>query len=350
MSRWLALLALLVAACSQSSGAPVAHQEASPSAGQITTQSPSSLTTSPTQTAPATAIPDLSLTTVGFSCRLPIYKQDAKTVDSFISFPSGDVIVDPSGDNGKYYDRAFSRWLTVPRTAVSPDGAHYADVGVGQAGGLLVHVVDVATGRDHVFQESGVQFNGQPIVLDYSNDGIYLVSGFEHLLAGLWLVNPADGSMRQVSKDLYPVLSAGNGIIWTQTVNPADSNPVVTGTSIGTLPNEIDRVDLRSGRQTEWLYEPGKGLRVVGLDGRGLPLMAETGAWTADPNARLLLVAAPDAPTQIYKGVLAQEVGGGVTDAHGTWLSGQGGIYLYTGAGVLLKVSNHPGYPANGCF
>src|SRR5438132_14360967 len=105
MSRWLALLAVLVAACSQSSGAPVAHQVASPSAGQITTQSPSSLTTSPTQTAPATAIPALSLTTVAFSCRLPIYKQDANTVDSFISFPSADLTVSPSADDGKYYPR-----------------------------------------------------------------------------------------------------------------------------------------------------------------------------------------------------------------------------------------------------
>lgn len=349
MSRWLALVAFLVAACSHASGAPVAHQTASPSAEQVSTL-PANSTPSAGPTAPATAVPDLPVSIVPFSCRLPIYKQDALTVDSFISFPSGDVTIDPNGNNGKYFDRAFSRWLPVPRTAVASDGAHYATVEIGPSGEVLVHVVDVASGQVRVFKESQAQFNGQPLVLDYSTDGIYLVNAFEHLLAGLWLVNPADGSIRQVSKDIYPVLSAGNGILWSEIVNPADPKPVVTGTSIGTLPNEIDRVDLRSGAKTVWLYEPGKGLGVIGLDSRGLPLIEETGAWGADPNARLLLVAAPDAPTQIFKGVVAQELGEGVTDAHGTWLSGQGGIYLYTNAGALEKVSNHPGYPANGCF
>jgi hypothetical protein len=164
------------------------------------------------------------------------------------------------------------------------------------------------------------------------------------------LVDPASGSVRQVSKDLFPVLSAGNGIIWTQVLNPADPNPVQTRTSLGTLPNEIDRVDIRSGFRIEWLYEPGKGLGLIGLDSRGLPLIETQGAWGVDPDAQLLLVAAPDSPLSIYRGALVEEIGGGVTDAHGVWLSGQGGIYLYTNSGALTKVSNHPASPANSCF
>lgn len=347
MSRLVALVALALTACSQPSGASAAHHQTSPSAEQITTPaaSPSS---SPNPTAAASPIIDLPVSILPFSCQLPIFKQDAQTVDSFISFPSGVVTVDPNGNHGTYYDRAFSRWLPVPQSSVSPDGAGYAYVEIVQ-GEFVLHDVVVASGKETLFHISTQGFNGQPLVLDYSTYGIYLVNGFEHLLAGLWLVNPADGSIRQVSKDLYPILSAGSGIIWTQVVNPADPNPVETGTSLGTLPNEIDRVDLRSGRRTEWLYEPGKGIRLLGLDSRGLPLV-ETGGWTADWNSQLLLVAAPDTPTLIFKGLVSQEMGDGITDAHGTWLSSQRGIYLYTNSGALPKVSDHPGYPANGCF
>ena len=353
MRRWVVLLAIAVTACTHSSSAPVARYTASPSAEQISSPaaSPSPPATSPT--ADASPIIDLNVTTVGFSCRLAIVTAGAHTVDSFISFPSGVVTIDPTGNHGLYYDRAFSRWLPVSGFAVSSDGAHYAEAGIGQSTEILVTVTDVATGQHHVFHEAATQFGGQPFVLDYSADGIYLVNGFEHLLAGLWLVNPTDGSMRQVSKDLYPISSAGSGVFWTQMVNPADPNPVETGTSIGTLPNEIDRVDLRSGKTTQWLYEPGKGVNLLGFDGHGSPLI-ETGGWTADFNSQLLLVAAPDSPTLIYKGVVAQEMSSSaVTDAHGTWLGSQRGIYLYTNAGTLLKVSDHPGYvslASDACF
>ncbi len=38
-----------------------------------------------------------------------------------------------------------------------------------------------------------------------------------------------------------------------------------------------------------------------------------------------------------------------VSDSHGTWFGTDHGIYLYTGT-AFMKVSNQPGYPANGCF
>jgi hypothetical protein len=214
-------------------------------------------------------------------------------------------------------------------------------------------VIAVANGKDSPIHLPVQAFNGQPDVLDYAADGIYLSNGFEHLLAGLWLVDPSTGNIRQLSKDIFPVLNAGNGVVWAEAVNPADPNPVMTGTSLGALSDEIDRVDLRAGNRTVWLYEPGKGLRILGLDGRGLPLMVETGAWQVDSNARLLLVAQPGRPTSIYKGAIVDELNGGaVTDTHGTWLTGQPGIYLYTNSGTLLKVSDHPAYAflANSCI
>ncbi len=351
MKRWPAILVLLLASCACSQQAPVAHvpSSSSPSA-QV---SPSAPPTPSPAGKPGLPSPvpfqDLPLTAVGFSCRLPFYKTDALTIDGFITFPSGTVSVDPSGNRGKYYDRAYSRWLPVARSAVSADGKAYAYIDFNQTQ-FVLHIVSVASGKDLAVKLSSQDFSGQPDVFDYSADGIYLINRFEHLLAGLWLVNPVTGSIRQVSRDLFPQLSAGNGIMWTQVVNPADPNPVQTGTSIGTLPNEIDRVDLRTGTRTEWLYEPGRGLVVLGLDSRGLPLISSVGSWSADVSAQLLMVAMPNSPTSIAKGVLTQSIGGGITDAHGTWFSGQRGIYLYTSSGALVKVSDHPGSPANGCL
>jgi hypothetical protein len=35
---------------------------------------------------------------------------------------------------------------------------------------------------------------------------------------------------------------------------------------------------------------------------------------------------------------------------HGIWFGSLDGIYLYAQAHGLVKVSNQPGYPANGCI
>ncbi|HEX2646099.1 MAG TPA: hypothetical protein VHO95_02630 [Candidatus Dormibacteraeota bacterium] len=266
-----------------------------------------------------------------------------------MTVPSGDVALDPNGNGGYYFDRAYARWLPVLRQAVSRDEASYAFIEMGTADYLL-HVVAVASGKEVLWHIPTGTFSGQPFVFDYSTDGIYIANAFESLQAGLWLVDPTTGSIRLVGKDLFPVYSAGNGIVWVQTLNPADPNPLVTGSSLGTLPNEIDRVDTRSGTRTEWLYEPGKGLSFKGLDSRGLPLITEIGIWIVDPNAQLLLVAAPDSPRLIYKGANAIFLGDSITDAHGVWFGGQRGIYLFTNGGALVKVSNNPSELANGCF
>lgn len=335
-----------LSACTQSPATPVARvspSAATPSATTATVAPQGSPLQSPSQSPNASPV-----STVGFSCRLPIYTEGSVIEDSFITFPDGAISPTPVGTGGMYFDRAFSRWLPVPRREVSPDGAGYAYVDYNGTD-FVLHVIAVASGKEVQIPISTQAFSGEPDVLDYSADGIYLVSDFESLQAGLWLVNPSTGALRQLSTDVYPVFSAGNGVIWVQTVNPADPNPVMTASSAGTLPDEIDRMDLKAGSKQEWLYMPGKGLSLKGLDGRGLPLI-ETALWGVDANARMWLVAAPDAPTSIYKGELVQSLSGGVTDSHGVWFGSPDGIYLYTNPGYLVKVSDHPGYPANGCF
>jgi hypothetical protein len=300
---------------------------------------------------------------VAFSCRLPISISTAvgtpPSENGFVSFPSGAVAIDPVGKGGTYFDRAFSRWLPVGREAVSPDGVHYAYVDLGDPGVFFVHVVDVRTGSDRAIRENGSGFSFQPFVFDYASEGIYLTQAFERIQAGLWLVVPTTGAMRQVSKVAGLQVSAGSGVFWSGEVNPADPNPVVTASSAGTLPDQIDRLDLRSGRQVVWLYQPGRGFMIVAVDIHGHPLIdAYSGKPQVPPkndpidhSATELLIAL-DSTTRrsIYKGKLVESLVGALSDTHGVWFGSDRGIYLYSDASGLQKVSDQPGYPANGCF
>src|SRR5258708_28412258 len=133
MRGWPAALIVLPPACS-----PVAQ----PHAGKST----------PSPSPSRNPIPgDLPLSSVSFTCRLPIFNShDPSAVkNAFISFPSRSVTIDPSGNGGFFFDRAFSKWLPVRREAVSPDGTHYASVLPDLKQGVsIVQIVDVASGRE----------------------------------------------------------------------------------------------------------------------------------------------------------------------------------------------------------
>ncbi len=340
MSRWVAFLAIALSACVQTSGNPVGSASTSP----MHSPSPSS--------SPVGVTPDLPLTTVDFSCRLPVYLQtgyegspDFSRRGEFISFPSASKAVVSGGQGGGYFDRAFNRWLPVTRESVSPDGTHYAQIDMQNQ---LLRVVDVAGGKDRAFPLSSISAN---VVLDYSTDGIYMTFGFEGL-HGLSLIDPITGSSHQVRGVDSPEASGGGGVFWVGEVNPADQQPIITGASVGimgTLPNQVTRVDIKSGSRTQWVYRPGTGVVVIGLDGRGHPLISLVHSW-GDSAPELFI--APDSGTQqsIYKGPLVSTLGGAIGDSHGVWFGSAQGIYLYSASAGLQKVSDHPGYPANGCF
>jgi hypothetical protein len=341
MRRWAAAAALMVVACSQGTTQPVADH--TPTAAATPSLSPNP---SPSQV----GLTDLPLSFPAFACRLPISTPDGQ--GAFIAVSPGTVTFDPQGKGAHYFDRAFSRWLPVSREAVSPDGAHYAYAEIGSQGGDFLHVVDVGTGKDHVRElTDAMGFSSQVAVLNYSTEGIYLVQGFEQPGAGLWLLNPNTGLVRRFSSTIQPI-ALTPGAAWAQVLNPADLNPIVTGSSTGTLPNEIDRFDLATGKQTTWLYRPGTGLGIIGFDLGGHPVISSLTNFreTDDPKAEVMVTLNPDSRRSIYKGSLAKTLGGGIADQHGIWFGSPQGIYLYSERDGLEKLSNQPGSPANGCF
>jgi hypothetical protein len=261
---------------------------------------------------------------------------------AFITFPAATMAIDPNGKGG-YFDRAFNRWLPVRREAVSPDGTHYGYVDMGQ---VLLHVVDVISGKERTFSLSAI---GANYLFDYAAEGIYMTFGFEGL-HGLWLVDPSTGSSRQLTQVMTPGAIGAGGVIWYSEVNPADPQPINTASSAGILSDQVTRLDPKSGSKTQWLYRPGVGLGVVGLDVNGHPLIDVVNKWMDISSTELMI--APDTANQktIKKGPLAGTLVYPVADSHGIWFGSQQGIYLYSDSGGLQKVSDQPGYPANGCF
>ncbi len=335
MRGWPAALIVFTLACS-----PVAQ----PTAGKST----------PSPSPSRNPIPgDLPLSSVSFTCRLPIFNSlDPSAVkNAFISFPSRSVTIDPSGNGGFFFDRAFSKWLPVRREAVSPDGTHYASVLPDLKQGLsIVQIVDVASGREAGFPiDRAADFGTRAVVVDYATEGIYLVQALDGPIPGMWLFDPSTGSIRVVTKVLVQV-SGGGGIFWFGALNSADPNPVRGRVRVES--NQIWRLDLNAGREIIWVDRPGTGLNVIGIDAHGRPLTRalRDAINYPDPAAELLLSVEDAKQRSIHKGPIAATLSGGITDDHGVWFGSPQGIYLYSDTGGLQKVSDQPGYPANGCF
>lgn len=81
----------------------------------------------------------------------------------------------------------------MPRDWISPDGQHYAYADEPAAPGQVklggVHVVDLATGADHLFRPGAADW----FVLDYEAEGVYLAEqpGGPASPLGLWLLDPS---------------------------------------------------------------------------------------------------------------------------------------------------------------
>ena len=375
MPRRLALVAIVVVACSQQASQPQTGASG----------------------ARASALPALA------TCRLPVvswYQPNASGgVDlppigvqaRYVSYPEGAISADPADefthvDDGfgwrssaspvlrgtgpvGYYDAAVKRFVPVPRAQVSPDGRRYIYMDYSQ-GGLYVfgqiHVVDVATGRDRTLNLPAAEYE----IFDFSSDGIYFTYGPYAESAGLWLLNPDSGATRQVFQDGY-VLAVANGEAWL-VVNDQDlhpTSPLPGGEGKAKLPalNVLLRRDVKSGQVTEWLRrtDTAPGFELLGVYS-GAPAVL---IYLADENDvrwstgqvpyEVWLVSRPATPEKVGAGLNRDletdpwyrtgRNGLGISDSNGIWLGGSA-IYLYQHGAGMIKVATFPGFPANGCM
>jgi hypothetical protein len=369
--RRLAAPLLILVALSACSSSPSTHGAvttalpgtASPSATIPESPSPVAspsvaLVASPSVSPVASPSPDLPISTLDFTCRLPVVinTNEFLFTGGFISFPSGTYQADPKGviqgspDNvfvttaspvlrgssASIYDLAMKRWLPAGAGQTSPDGGSYAYMVAIPSGSeaTQVHIVQVATGDDHVITlappPTGVGWQLE----DFDGKSVFLTSQLvDQFPAGVWRLDVATGSLHQLTQAGH-VLRVQSGTAWIGLVNPADPSPPTPGK--GEAFDTIAAVNLSTGAQTTWVYEPGKSVEVVAVDEFGR-LVASIGP-------------PPDfAPTSVVFYQSAGSVGDVVTgggsalfwvepDRGQLWFGSDRGIYFWTSATGFVKV------------
>lgn len=298
------------------------------------------------------------------SCRLPFTDFSAT---GFISYPDGifkaDATAatqsDPSrpglvrtvalpalygggGSGQETYDWRFSRWLPVPRDLVFSDGSHYAyselipnPASQGLGGppplGTLVHVVDVATGKDDIAYRSADVLSATAV----RAEGIYLTQ--PAVLADtavpfyLWLVDLATRSGHKVlgGMPVGPGTTAlSEGTLWIMATDPNNSKGAP----------RLVRVNLSDGRQSTW-FEPSSGfVSLLGLDNVGRPVVSTFSGVNGDPGKTWVFTAAATQQAIADQGF----TGTAIADRQGLWLTGNG-IYIYPAGGPVKKASGQTG-------
>lgn len=348
----------------------------SPSTSALTAASE---TRSPT--VPSSAPSPLPSGPLGFSCRLPIYRLDPNTPPQsevgFLSVPTGSVTLQPApalpadsiaGPNtlypsAFYYDRPFSGWVPAARGSLSPDGRNYAYPIFPARDEEVMRIVDLATGHVRSYPATFAEFKlARYVVVDYAKEGIYMALAYEGPISGLWLLDPNTGAIRKVASLPYLQAIAGSAV-WLGNANPEDPNPAPGG--LVAVADSLNRFDLVTGSQTNWLYRPGTAVQVVALDAAEHPLVLVQQGFSDD--AELLLLTSPGEAKQIVHGTRAElswitpfssapawwdramPSPSPIADSHGVWFGSSTGIYLYSPALGVRKISDQSGYPGNGC-
>jgi len=314
------------------------RQNASPTAS--TTASPSPLSTPSSTVIPAAS---QGSSPAALSCRLPVFTASQA---GWLTFPGGSFQSDPKGNVQlpgwssppffwKSYDKAFERWLPVPRDSISPDGNHYAyadppaDPGQPKLGG--VHVVDLASGVNHLYRPAAEDW----IVLDYEAEGVYLAEqpGGPAPAVGLWLLDPSGSHpFRQIDPSgSWDYISGGAAWGTAETLTPGPGG------------SRLVRLDLKSGAIVSWYKRADVDFVVTGADSLGHPLL-QTKKFS--PTNQMLLVTGQNSASVLQPAAGSAVPGLSnyihpVSDAHGLWLGDAGGsVSLYTPTVGIQQVAH----------
>lgn len=299
-------------------------------------------------------IPALNL-----NCRLPVYAGQSGS-GGFIVFPGGTFVADPSSAvslpagapapppmgmgqqwyGGLSYDKAFSKWLPVPITWVSPDGSRYALPSTNS-----VWVQNVADGT-HVLLGEGQQW----LISAFLSDGVYAAPVNS---AGLWLL-PISGPPRQIATTGYWRAVAAGAAYGTTTsaVPQGAANPII-------------KLDLKTGAISDWFVRGNAQATILGFDAQGHPVLQ---LYYPAPNSRgeIWLTTAPSTGVPLstsnspsYYGQPPQLNGAPLGDTNGIWFqayaqyppggASNSGMVLYVPNSGLYWMSNISGQIAGGC-
>lgn len=301
------------------------------------------------------------VTPLSIDCRLPVFAGPPGS-GGFIVFPGSTFIADPTssvtlpspspgatptpppgpgygpGFPGLSYDRAYSRWLPVPSNWVSPDGNHYAYVSDG------IYAVDVASGT-----QTELRGGRTWSIVGVQNQGVY---AGDQTAGGLWLF-PYSGTPRQITASGY----------WQ-----AATTSAAYGTATSAVPqgasNVILRLDLATGKSTEWFAHPDTQSSVAGFDQHGNPILNVR--FLSGLGSEIWIVTGANSGTAIA-GFVTGYISYGfnsyntpIADSHGIWFAGNysapygggnaSGLALYVPGSGFYWMSGINGQLAGGCF
>ena len=306
----------------------------------------------PTSSLSASPVPLVS----ALACKLPVSNGQLGS-GGFVTFPQAVFTADPSSavkaDNsyGLSFDRAFARWLPVPRSWVSPDGTRYA---YWEWQTRSIQAVAVSTGAETTLgpkpngAASAARFNANSYwsVVEALDGGVYAVpsGGYQSNSPGLFLFPWSGTGERQVTGSGF-WHAIGGGAAWGTV-----SQSVPEGAA-----NTILRLDLGGESPAEWFSRPSRQSRLVGFDVSGHPVveasskdLMEASLVTSQGNGTKLFSLTPT-PGQLNpngpgRPVLQSVVG----DDKGIWLATSDGMYFST-SGRTEKVSTVTGRLGGGC-
>ena len=252
------------------------------------------------------------------SCSLPVYVGGSGS-GGFVTFPSGNFIADPKsavalpspgqqgvGPGNLSYDHAYSRWLPVEFSQVSPDGAHYAF-----AASNAIYQVNVATGvptevgSGHAWRIVGVK-----------NEGVYAE---EVNLAGLNLFAYSGTTTRITASGFW------------QTVDGTSAYGTATSAVPQGVSNTIIKLNLQTVSTSDFFTQPGFQMNVVGSDGHGGEVMYGYG----NQGSTVWIVTGPTTATLIASSYAGFNPSGPpIADRNGVWFFG----YLPYGGGNVIAL------------
>lgn len=309
-----------------------------------------------------TPTPNVSLTQVGFTCRLPTVEVSTDAGNyiyrsGFISFPSATYAPDPSGGlvwesarqdyattstptlhgwpqgGPPFFDAALHRWVPATAAQSNPGGTAYAFVEAPVGQKISVHVVDAATGAERVFPTGSDYGLG---VADFGPAGIYLVQGSAIGGPGtaVYLMNPMTGAIKPFNST-FGVLGVRGGYAWIA-VNGAARLGAEVPPVVG-----VKRLDLATGVTTDWFEIPNSSLTLRGFDSHGLPVVEVDINAMSYGQGEFWLLQQPQKPELISEGGI--ELSGPQGDGDRLWFGSAEGIWLFTPTTGLERVFTYAG-------
>jgi hypothetical protein len=261
-----------------------------------------------------------------------VIEPDATSVFTYNGLYHSKALPTLTGNSSPIFDSVAGRWLPAAPWWISPDHRRYVYV---TGTGLyvnVIHVVDVATGRDRTLKLAAAPFS----VLGFGGDGIYVNQSYESIGQGLTVINADTGVTRQLFAT-GAVFQVVDGAAWVGSNHDPKLEIGIAG-----FYDKVWKRDLATGKSVLWFYAKDAELHALSIGGGKVLVFGRSSTWLlSGPNVAERLTA-PGSGADV-------SVAAWASDSSGVWLGGSGDLYLWRTGEGLAQVSETAVSPAGAC-